>query len=852
MAKTRPVPGLTFSSLMASLFALLLMGMFVQYSEIIVGLTFPAEHALALPAVWTFMIVLFAAALFYALTRLRILNRAELLCVMYVMLTAAPLMTQGFWHRAVSILATNPRQGDFDKMDALNDRLWPHGPNLLEGVFEESNRASLQTEGNVAWETVEYEQGKSKALPVLSNSVADENSVIRIRLAVSGSDKEAIVRGEPYMVSVLVRAHDLGPRANYYCRLYPDGEEPYTDFFQSALPPNRTFLHKTGFRRSGGYGVKFPATIDQYAILEFGLTGAGRLELHDPKLLSVAALEGMYKGKMVVTESELRALPPDARANLIVKPDRMWSWAGVKFVLGGYIPIRDWMGPMLTWTSFVGLILLGTAAMAIIMRKQWLESERYQMPVTRIPLAMMDYSEEGASEEVLPPLWKNRLMWGGFAVALFWMLMKTWNFYNPKVPDMSVRVALQPLFSDPGWGQMWSNVRFEIAAIFLSLCIFMELNVLISIVIGYFLFRGQYWIGEITGLTVDPNYPYHHMEQLGAYLGYALIVIVFTRKYLWNVLKSAVLGKKKADGEALSYRSAVVLLLLSIVGSAAWAAWVGIAPVSMVIFFLLILSIGFVAAKFRTECGTPWGYFTPGNFAAFMVLLGGVSAFGAEAMIFFFIASFFLAPTVFFLIPGAQLEILELGRRWQINPRHLLGVILIGIVGGMVVGAWVFLSNAYSLGGEAARYSWAFDTKWWYFFAYNQDMMEATNNAFGQVAATGETGLDPSWYAFGGYAGLVMIVAIIRQLFAGFWFHPLGLVVGSTNFADYIWGSALTAWVIRSIVVRLGGASTVRTKLQPFFVGFFLGAAVAYFLIGAHAAYLQSIGIEKIYPILKP
>ena len=69
---------------------------------------------------------------------------------------------------------------------------------------------------------------------------------------------------------------------------------------------------------------------------------------------------------------------------------------------------------------------------------------------------------------------------------------------------------------------------------------------------------------------------------------------------------------------------------------------------------------------------------------------------------------------------------------------------------------------------------------------------------------------------------------------------------------DYIWGSALTAWAVRSIVLRLGGAATVRNKLQPVFVGVFLGAVLAYLLLGIHAAYLRSIGIDKIYPILTP
>ena len=86
--------------------------------------------------------------------------------------------------------------------------------------------------------------------------------------------------------------------------------------------------------------------------------------------------------------------------------------------------------------------------------------------------------------------------------------------------------------------------------------------------------------------------------------------------------------------------------------------------------------------------------------------------------------------------------------------------------------------------------------------------------------------------------------------------HPIGFILGSTSggggFIGYVWGSLLAAWVIRSIVLWFGGAVTVRTKLQPLFVGVFLGGVLAYLLLGAHAAYWKSLGIEKIYPILTP
>ncbi len=275
----------------------------------------------------------------------------------------------------------------------------------------------------------------------------------------------------------------------------------------------------------------------------------------------------------------------------------------------------------------------------------------------------------------------------------------------------------------------------------------------------------------------------------------------------------------------------------------------GMGVAGMLIFFALLVLVGFVAAKFRAECGLPWGYMAPGNFALFMTLLGGISLFGPQMMMFCFIASFMLAPTVFFLIPGAQLELIELGQRWRVKRSHLLASCMMGIIGGVVIGGWVFLSNAYAIGGERFRYNWAFDTKWWYFFPYNVQMNAATNAWLGTRSTT-LGGIDPSWWAYIYSAGGTLVATLLR--WAGFWFHPIGFVLGSTNFMDYIWGSALAAWIIRGVVLRLGGAAAVRNKLQPLFIGVFLGAAMGELLVGVHGTYLRYLGIERIFPVLAP
>ncbi|MCX5659876.1 MAG: hypothetical protein NTW19_09160 [Planctomycetota bacterium] len=850
------VPGVTPVSLVAGFFAMLAMAILIQVADVVLGITFTSEQSLALQAIWVIVFLSMVSGAVYAVLRVRLLSRAEMLCILFAMLIGAPLMTQGFWHRIVAVIATIPRTADFEKADAYNDKLWPHGPNLAEAALDKSNLAKLVFEGRTSWEALADDKGRTRELPTLRNAGKGDVSFVRVRLAVDPAGKSGVTPGEPYLVSVLARASDLGSEAHFHARLHVGDDKPALDLFTSTAAARKSFIHPAGFVRVGAYGLRMPADVVDHVDLELGLTGIGSVAFDDLKLISVGALEGVYKGRKVVSHAEFDQLPPGERTGLLVRPDSPWSLEGAAFMLSGYIPVADWLAPILGWTIIILLLLTGTLAVGVLVRRQWLDNERFTMPMTRIPLALLDDSESPG--RALPPIWRNKIMWTGFAVSLAWMLMKAWNHYDPRVPNMAIEFQLTDFLSDPGWGTMFQRCRFEVNAIFLAICCFMELNVLLSLVLGYWLFRSQGWVGEFTGWKANPGFPYQHEQAIAAYVVYAAVTLFFMRGYVGKILQAAWRNDKAASaGEAMSYRAAILVILACMVGCAGWAHWMGIGVGGMLVYMAFLLVVGFVSAKIRTECGLPWGYFAPQNLALFMALVGGVPVLGAEAMLFCFISSFCLAPTVFFLIPGAQLEMLELGRRWRVRPSHVVVSCFLGALGGMVVGGWVFLSNAYVLGGETMRYEWAFATKSWYFFVYNQQLQDATAQmpgvaAVAPAAASAAKGITAQTWAclYGGLGTLVL--ALVRQFFAGSWFHPVGFVLGCTNFMDYVWGSALAGLVIRAAVLWTGGAATVRNKLQPFFVGVFLGAALAELLIGGHGAYLQSIGVQKIFPTLRP
>jgi len=829
---------MTFRSVMVAVLALFVMAVLVEFwSAVEASQYWISDHAVSVIGVALFVTLSMVSAVVFALRRFRLLTRAEMLCIFYILLIASPVMSLGFWYRYIGMIATVPRGGYFDKIDALPDKLWPHGPNLLEDALEQSSGQASVYQGNVAWDSVEYEEGKSATLPVLSNDEPDDRSSIRVRIPLLKDGRPLLLLETPYLASVLARATGLEIESEYFCRLYYDDRQVFSqEIFSSRQEESPTYLHKKGFIRVGSYGVRFPRTVKEHVDVEFGLEGRGRVELRDPKLMNVAALEDLYPGKRMITESEAQSLPASERAALIVRPDNMFSIAGLKLLLSSYIPVRDWRDPAISWVSFCALVIIAMFAVSVIMRKQWVDNERFQLPLTKIPVALLGGENEDGT--VLPPIWKNRIMWMGFAVALFWCMMRAWKAVNPNVPDMRIDIPIGSYLNDPMWGHTWDRVNFKVSAIFLSLAIFLDLNILASLLVGFFLFRLGFWFGTATGLNVYPTFPFGPQQAQGAYLAYAAVILFFARKHLWRVLKSTVTRDRDAsDEQAVSYRGTLLLLGATFVGAGVWAKWVGVPFPGLLLTFAIILSIGLVAARLRAECGMMWCWHFPFQNVLVLGLLGGAALVGPRGLMFGVIV-FYIMQVAFHMIPGIQFDFIELGHRFKVPRRHVLYASILGLFGGIVIAGWVLLSCCYSEGIETFQNQFFFKSSASFYQSYTDMMAEATNDFLGVTTAPAEQGVKPQNWAYLYGAGGVLVISVLRQLFAGFWLHPIAFVVGTTWSMMTVWGNLLVAFIIRFTVLKLGGAATVREKLFPFFIGVFLGGVATHLIVGCIDAYL--------------
>ncbi len=844
------VRGLTIRSVIACAVGVLSCAVMVHWSNSILAAGgFSPEHSVPFEPILVLVLLLLLGA---AARRLRVtlLTRAELLCVLYTMLIATPFLTQGFWHRFVSITSTVPRTASlFTEIDSYPRKLWPHGSNRVQNLFDaKPGSPTLETSGNVTYEKRRV-RGEDRIVALLSNRDAGGASRVAVTLPLH-SQGQTLRPGEPMMIALLALPGEspdfsLPTGSRLVCRISTDAGQS-VEAFGTTAQGKRTFSQPEGFLRVGTNSLPLPQTVRERLTLEWALEGPGKIAIADPWFFSVHALESIYRGRLIVTQSEFDRLPASHTGTAIVRPDDLWSWAGLKFFFTGYIPWSQWFEPIRYWLCFMTLIAASALAVNVIFRKQWMESERFRLPLAQIPLAMLPESEE----RFLSTVWRNPMTWAGLAVALAWTLLRGANFYNPRVPDLNIAIPLEPYFSDPGWGATWQGVSFMLSGIFLSLAMFMELGVLMSLVVGFFVFRALYWLGQSTGWSTARGYPFVNEQQASSYLMYALLILLFARKYLLRVLRSiAAWDRSQWRDEALPYPAAAALLLLCVGLAVWWSRAVGISTPAVLCMFLGLVVVALVTSRLRSECGSPFSYLGLNNSAILLVLLGGAGAFGPEGLLFAMILSFMVGPTPFFLVPGAQMEVLEIGRRERVVPWHLAAVCVLGVVLGITLGGWSFLTHAYGLSASGHGMNWHFDTKPWYLFDFQIELSNETAKMLGTAADRGENAptIEPRSWGYIGGAGATAAVALFRQAFAGFWFHPVGVLLASSFLVSISWGSCLAAWIIRLLVLRFGGAQTVRNRLQPFFVGFFCGCVAGWLLLTVYGLWLRSQGSEQIF-----
>jgi hypothetical protein len=840
---------LTFRSLVVCLVSLVLMAVWIEYEELYNTYGGPlAENSPPNAAVGVILVVLCLSALLYAIRRPLRLTTPELVVVYSSLVLAAPLMTQGLWHRLIGLVSAIPHYADFKSYESLPPMLWPHGPNLVpDGCFEQGLGAWSSEGVEIGWEKLDWQDRKWR-VPTLS-SINKTGGDMRLIYKVPAA---SVVPGEKFLFTCLVKATGFVGESTYSVLLQADDAGP-VQILAGTDTTRPSFSLPSGFQRVGASPVVIPSGLTNRLSLMIVMRGEGSLAVHDVQFFNVEAVEGLYSGRHVVSEKTLASLGPHERDFTQIRPEHLVSPAGLRYILTGGIPWRQWAQPMLVWGWLVGALFIGFLGFNILMRKQWVEFERFTFPLTILPKQLLH--QENGRFTIL----RSRVMWAGVAVVFPLVIWKGLCFYYPMLPAISLgqgslsdyvsNPVVKAFLSEVTLGSMVPGISFCILAVALLI----ETDVLLSLWLTFIVFQLWRAFGQAFNFTRYPGYPWEHQQTMGGFIAFALLALFVARHHLGRVC-GLVLGRGNASErrEAWAYRGAILLVTASLMAIAGWSIWTHMGLAAGLIFFSYMLVCGFAASKIRAEMGAPWPYLTPYYGMQFVAAMGGFAVFSSTGMLVATIAAGFMCTVCFLMMAPVQIEMMELGRHFQVRPRDIGSGLTLGLVGGLVIGGFVVLCWAYGFGVNNLKTTSPYEQNW-YFSQFRTGMLNADRAMEAGTAALNPDvqplniihNPDAKGLAIG--AGVTLALAGLRSVFTWFPLHPLGYVLAATFFMKGMWLYMFLAWCIRMLMLRLGGARTIRDGLMPFCVGMFLAAVVSIVVFDGVGILLRLKGVVEVY-----
>jgi len=463
-----------------------------------------------------------------------------------------------------------------------------------------------------------------------------------------------------------------------------------------------------------------------------------------------------------------------------------------------------WVRPLAIWGGFFLVLVFMLLCLNVIIRKRWTEQEKLAYPIIQLPLGM---THEGGST-----LFRNKIMWAGFVLAAAIDIINGLNYIYPSIPRIKyIKLTnIGYVFTDKPWDALrWTRISMYPFAI--GLAFFLPLDLSFSCWF-FFVFRMMEQVfGRAFGLR---GFPYFSEQASGAWFALAFVAVWTTRKHLVEAFKKAIGLSTEIDdsNEPIPYRWAFfgfflsagfLLWFLYVAGSQLWVA---------AVFLSMYTLIAFAITRVRAELGTPHEisagdhFVNPLYIMSYMIGTKNMSPASQTimSMLHWFNRGFRNHP-----MPN-QLEAFKMAENSRMSNKGLLVAMLVAIVVSLLSVYWANLDVDYREGANAKAVGFKDWVGW-----------EAFNRLQRWLQFPSDPDKTRLSYMGGGLIFTLILMAM-RMRFVWWPFHPAGYALAISYAMDYFWFAFFVSWLIKFILLRMGGLKTHR-KAAPFFLGLILG-----------------------------
>jgi len=468
-----------------------------------------------------------------------------------------------------------------------------------------------------------------------------------------------------------------------------------------------------------------------------------------------------------------------------------------------------WVWPFLSWSAFVSLLVMMMACINVVLRKQWIEHEKLSYPIIQLPLEMMRHRDIGS-------LFRRRGLLIGFAIAGVINLLNGLNVFVPTLPQIPIRgYDLRQFLTNQPWSAVgWFPVRLYPFVIGMAFLIPLHLS--FSCWIFYLIYKVQLITGSAIGIRSLPRFPYGNEQAAGAYIGLCVLALWASRRYFWQVMKTAFgysSGKASVlddSSEPVRYRTVLIMIIVAASLLLIFSVRAGMSLWVAVVFLGVYFAISVAVTRMRAELGTPvhdlWYAGSTGPDTIMVTLLGtrrlGPTNLTVMELFYGFNRDYRNHPQ------PHQLEGFKMAELMKIQSRSVfiatIPAIILGAFGSFLLYVMMTYRMPYAHGTHVG----------WESFGRLRQWLDVP------------TGTDYPGAGFMGM-GFLMTVALMfmRTRFLAWQLHPLGYALSGSWSMNLIWFPIFLGWLTKWIVLKGGGLKAHR-RAVPFFLGLILGEFV--------------------------
>ena len=479
------------------------------------------------------------------------------------------------------------------------------------------------------------------------------------------------------------------------------------------------------------------------------------------------------------------------------------------------IPWGIWVNPLLLWMIYVLGFYTVVICICVIVRKQWIESERLQFPLVQFAVEIAAEESSPKRSSYIPPFFKNPAVWLGLAIPMIIHGINGLHHYYPTIPRILLYYDLRKFLTDRPFNAI-NRLRADTYLSVIGFTYTLPTQLSFSLWFFYLFYQIQYVLWAAFGQRPDPPFIGHivrsgaALQMAGACFGLIAYILWRMREHLADIWRRAFQRRSSIDDsdEPLPYR---VIIFLFIAGFLIISLWSHIAGIPILVALSIHITIFVVMMALMRVVSEGGVLMLHTSFRPLDVItqFAGTRAVGPKGLtVLMYQEKIFMTTFLDYLMPSV-LDGFKLSESANMNRRSLLGAICLTIILSILFACVTLIFIGYRYGGINAGhfYGWSTTLE---FFRLQNILNKPVDASMGGM-------MNLSFGALG-----VVFLSLIRQRFWWWPFHPLGFVMGATYPMVLLWFSVLLGWLMKWATLRFGGIS-MYNRLRPLFLGMVLG-----------------------------